>query len=152
MQGPLHGGRFHGQGRLCLPPHNEGRIFVRWVSQGGSWILMVSRVGYLGVWVLSCPMYFNFCPFFLKTLNYRSPYGDELIFMSRNGNSLFVATWNISSFAGSGRLTSVVRISAVKWRCWFPADMFTVFWNSSNQCLIYFTLFFTLNTTRLSYW
>ena len=29
------GGRLRGQVRLCLPSQNEGRVFVRWVLQGG---------------------------------------------------------------------------------------------------------------------
>ena len=43
-----------------------------------------------GVWVISLPTYFNCCPFLLNTLNFSSPSGDRLIFMSINGNSLFV--------------------------------------------------------------
>ena len=49
---------------------------------------IVRRV--LGVWVLYFLTYFICCPFSLKTLNCRSPYWDQLIFMPRNGNSLFI--------------------------------------------------------------
>ena len=42
-----------------------------------------------GVWEITLPTYFNFWYFFPKTHNCRSPSGDQLIFMSRNGNVLF---------------------------------------------------------------
>ena len=58
--------------------------------------------GVLGVWLLPFPTYFNCCPFLIKTLNYRSPSWDHLIFMSRNGNSSIVTTRNLSSFVGKG--------------------------------------------------
>ena len=102
----------------------------------------------LGVWVISFTMYFNCFPFLLNTLNYRSPSGYQIIFMSRNRNLLFVTTWTLSSFVGREEVDSVVHISALNCRCFFPADLFTVFWNSSNQYLISFVLLFSLNTTR----
>ena len=42
------------------------------------------------VWILYLTKYFNCFPCFLNTLNCKSPSGDQLIFMSRNGNFLFV--------------------------------------------------------------
>ena len=38
----------------------------------------------LVVWVHSFMRYFNCCPFPLNMLNCRYPFGDQLIFMSRN--------------------------------------------------------------------
>ena len=38
-----------------------------------------------GVLVLPILTYFKYCPFFLDMLNCRSPSGDQLIFISRNG-------------------------------------------------------------------
>ena len=102
------------------------------------------------VWVLFFPMYFNCCPFFLTTLNCRSPSMEQPIFMPRNGNLSFVTTWTLSSFVGRGVFTSIVHIYALKWRCWLPATMFTICWKSSYQSLIYFTFFFPLSTTRIS--
>ena len=103
-----------------------------------------------GVWVIYFLTYFSYCPFFLNTPNYRSPSADQLIFMSRNGNSLSVTIWTLSYFAGVGDLPSVVYIYAVNLRCWFPAALFTVWWNSSSQSLILLTYFFPLNTTMPS--
>ena len=40
----------------------------------------------LGVWVLSFTTHFNCCPFFLNKPNCKYPSGEQLIFMSRNGN------------------------------------------------------------------
>ena len=89
-----------------------------------------------GVWKLPFPAYFLCCPFILITLNCRSPSGDQLIFMSKNGNSSFFTTWTLSYFAGRGDFASVVHIYVVNWNCWFPASLFTVSWNSSNQYFI----------------
>ena len=93
-----------------------------------------------GVWVLSLPTYFNCCPFFLKTPNCRSPSGYQLIFISKKGNSSSVMIWTGSSFLGVGGFASSVHISAVNFRCWFPAAKFTVCWNFSSQSFI--SLFF----------
>ena len=38
-----------------------------------------------GVWILALPMYFNCCPFFLKTPNFRSLLGNQLTFISMRG-------------------------------------------------------------------
>ena len=64
-----------------------------------------------GVWVHSFPTYFNCCTFFLNTLNCRSPSGDQLIFISRNGNSSFVTIWTLSSFAGEGEFPLFVYVT-----------------------------------------
>ena len=95
-----------------------------------------------GVWVLCFPTYFNCCKFFLNTPNFKSPSGNQLIFMSMNGNSLFVTIWTLYSFTGVGEFSSFLHISAVNFRCWFPAALFTVCWNSSSQYLGSFALFF----------
>ena len=100
-----------------------------------------------GVWVFSFPTYFNCCPFYLNTPNCRSPSGDQLIFMYRNGNLLFITIWTRSSFAGGGEFSSFIHISAVNCRCWFPAAVFTVCQNSSSQSLIPLDFFFPLKTT-----
>ena len=42
----------------------------------------------LDLWVLSLLTYFNYWTFFLKTPNCRSPSGEQLTFISKNGNSL----------------------------------------------------------------
>ena len=57
-----------------------------------------------GVWVLSFPKYFNCCPFLPNTLNCRPPSGDKLIFISLNGNLLFVTP----SQGGGGSLQSSI--------------------------------------------
>ena len=88
-----------------------------------------------GVWVLPIPTYFNCCSFFLNRINYRFPYGDQIILISRNGNSSFVTTWTLSYFAGRGRFVSVVHISTVNWRCWLPSALSNVCWNSAIQSL-----------------
>ena len=74
-----------------------------------------------GVWVLSLPTYFNCWPFFLNTRNCRFPSGDQLIFISKKGNSSFATAWTRSSFLGVGGFAPSVQISAVNFRCWFPA-------------------------------
>ena len=58
--------------------------------------------GLPGVWVLTIPAYFNWCPFFLNTPNCRSPSGYHLILISNNGNSLFVTIWTLFYFAEGG--------------------------------------------------
>ena len=73
---------------------------------------------------------------FLNTSNYRFPSGDQLIFMSRNGNSSFITIWTRSSFTWVEGFTSFIHISALNCRCWFPAAVFLVCWNSSSQSLI----------------
>ena len=103
-----------------------------------------------GVWVLSFPTYFNGCPFFLNTLNCKSPAGDLLVFMSRNRNSSFVTIWTLSLFVGVGELSSVVHIYAVNFRCWFYAALFTVCWNYYSQSLTSLAILFPINTTRPS--
>ena len=87
----------------------------------------------LGVWVIYLLTCFNCCPFLLNTLNCNPPSGDQLIIMSRNGNSSFVTIWTLSSFSGVGEFFSVVHISAVNCRCWFTAALITVWWNLSMQ-------------------
>ena len=110
-----------------------------------------------GVWVLSLPMHFNCCPFFLKALNCRSPYWDQLIFISKKGGSSFATIWTRSSFSGVGGFAPSVQISAVNFRCWFPAAKFTVCWNFSSQSFIslvlfhgYLLLLFLLNGVRVT--
>ena len=80
-----------------------------------------------GVWVLSFTTYFNCCPFLLNMINCKSPSGDQLIFMSRNGNSSFVTIWTLSSFAGVWDFYSVVHISAVNCHCFLK-----LFWTIFN--------------------
>ena len=151
MQGPPCGELSRGWGRYCLPPQNESRFFLkaslarRFRTPEG----IAQRVPC--VWVLSFTTYFNCCNFLLNTPNCRSPSGDQLIFMSRNGNLSFVTIWTLSSFAGVGELYSFIHISAVNCRCWFPAALFTVCWNYSSQSLILLALFSPLKTTRPSY-
>ena len=63
-----------------------------------------------GVWVLSLPMYFNCCPFYLKNPNCRSPSGEKLIFISKKGIFLF----------GVGEFAQSVNISPVNLGVGFP--------------------------------
>ena len=64
----------------------------------------------LGVWVLPIATYFIFCPYFLNTLICRFPFGYQIIFISRNGNFLFVTTWILSSFVGRGGFISFINL------------------------------------------
>ena len=120
------------------PPFRLKRgLLQRIFFQDGLILLMGWHIGYrAGVWVLSIPTYFNFCPFLLNMINCRSPSGDQLIFISRNGNSLFVRIWTFSSFTErGGGVVSFIHIYAVDWRCWLPAALSTVYWNFTNQFL-----------------
>ena len=90
IKGPPHGGRLHGQGRLFLPLQNEKRFFAKvsfarlFKTPDG----IVCRVP--GVWLLPIPTYFSCSPFYLNTLICSFYSGDQLIFISRNGNSSFI--------------------------------------------------------------
>ena len=145
------GEHLHGQGKSYLPLQHgcmDGCIEVSLARRFRTLEGISRRVP--GVWILSCPTYFNCCPFPLKTPNCRPPSGDHIILMSINRNALVVTIWTRSSFAGVGDFTLFVHISAVNCRCWFPATMFLVCWNSSNQYLILLAFFLLLKTNRPS--
>ena len=113
VQSPPHRGRLHGWGRFCLPLHNKKRVFARWFLQGGFRLLMGSRVryqvwGYLPFWRTLIAVIF-----FLNALNFRSPSGDQLLFISKNSNSSFITIWTLSSFANRVRILSFFHFYAV---------------------------------------
>ena len=64
-----------------------------------------------GVWVIPLLTYFNFCPFFLNTPNYKSPSGEQIIFISRRENSLFATIRILSFFIEGGKGLSRLSIS-----------------------------------------
>ena len=68
-------------------------------------------------------------------LNCRPPSGNQLVFISKNGNSSFVTTWTLYYFTWRRRFVSVVHISTVNWRCWLPSALSNVCWNSAIQSL-----------------
>ena len=100
-----------------------------------------------GVWVLLFPKYFNGCNLFLKIKNWRSPSGYHIMFMSRKGDILSAQVWTLLLFLEWGIFYLFVHISTIKWRCWFPDALFTIFWNPPDQSLISLTIFFPSNTT-----
>ena len=83
---PPCGERFAWPGLIFSTPSEliEGFLYVILASQFRTPEEIASRLP--GVWVISFLSYFNCCPFFLNTPNFKSPSGDQLIFMSRNGN------------------------------------------------------------------
>ena len=120
-------------------------IFARWFGTPDG---IARRVP--GAWVLIFPIYFNWCPFFLNIPNSRTPSGNQLIFMSRKGNLSAVHIWTLYLFSWGGRFLLFFHMFAVNCRCWSPAYLFTLCWNSYNQSLISWTFLFPLKTTRLS--
>ena len=92
------------------------------------------------MWVISFLTYFNCCPAFLTRLKFSSPSGVHLLFHVKEREFVFRHNLNPVLFRLRGGGSSGFQISAVNYRCWFPAALSTVCWNSSNQSFISFTL------------
>ena len=106
-----------------------------------------------GVWVLSFQTYFNFCPFFLNTPNRKSPSGDQLIFMSRKGDSSFVASSTLSYCAGIGEFSSVIHIYAETKKITLQGDVkkFGYVWYDSTQMANIFGFSLLSNKHHITY-
>ena len=83
----------------------------------------------------------TFCPFLLNTPNCKSTSGDQLIFLSNNENLSLNMIWTLSYFTEGGRFVSFVHISAVNWMCWLTAALYTIWWKTTNQYLIFLCYF-----------
>ena len=145
--------RSYGRGIHCLTFHNEKRVCARWILQGRLGVLMGLRIryrvcGYFHWWRTSISVPFTE----YSKLQPPPPPRDQIIFISKKGNELFVTIWTLYFLSEGGRFVSFVHIFEVNGSCWLPASLFNVCWNYSNQSLIYCTLFFPLNTTRSSSW
>ena len=80
-----HEGHFCGMSRQHLHVRNKYWVFVRQIS-----VLLSTSGGTTwrvpSVCLLPLIVYFNWCPFLLKSQKLRPPSGDQLILISQNGN------------------------------------------------------------------